>query len=726
MPSTTQNQPALSVQEFFMAQVGHHELLDSTIIGKALELCLSAHNNQFRKSGEPYYSHAVETAKILVDLRMDTSTICAGLLHDTVEDTDITLDYIKKLFGETVATLVDGVTKISNIPFKSTEEMQVETYRKMLLSTAKDIRVLVIKLADRLHNLRTLQYMPSSSIQKIAAESLNVYVPLAHRLGMAKIRLEMEDIAFRYLHTSQYEFLIKKLSMSKEEREKEIEVLRTPLIEHLERLGVSAQVFGRSKHLYSIYKKMQTGKTLDDIYDMFAIRVIVKDPLDCYKALGIVHMNWIPVQYRLKDYIATPKANGYQSLHTAVIGPKGKMFEVQIRTDLMNSIAEDGVAAHWLYKEETYGGKDAWLKMLGDLPKDLSDHSEFMDFFKIDLFQSEIFLFTPKGDLIQLPRGSSVLDFAFAVHTDLGLHCVAGKINGKAAPLNTTLKSGSTIEIIKAKHQAPTNNWLNWVKTAKAKRDIRHWLKIKSHDHSLALGQELFAGEVKKLGYDGDIKEKLQTLFPHYKDKDIEMFYTAIGMGEIPVQIILDRLFPEKQLIKSRKKTLLSFLLPGKTQKSAEHTGLIINTPDDVSIHFGKCCQPLPGDRIVGYLIRERGLEIHRHACTRGMMLLEKAAQSVDVSWDPENNNTYRIKLQVIASDRTYLLSDIAKVFSELGCNILHANVQQKSARSYFIFLVDLKNRHQLNTLYRELRKVKDVKKISRELLFKEDFLFHE
>ncbi|MBL8027607.1 MAG: bifunctional (p)ppGpp synthetase/guanosine-3',5'-bis(diphosphate) 3'-pyrophosphohydrolase, partial [Fibrobacteres bacterium] len=526
----TGERPALSVQDFFMAQVARNSALDTEIINKALELCFTAHKNQFRKSGEPYYSHAVETAKILVDLHMDTASVCAGLLHDTVEDTSITVDYIKENFGETVATLVDGVTKISNIPFKSTEEMQVETYRKMLLSTAKDIRVLVIKLADRLHNLRTLQYMSQASIQKIAAESLNVYVPLAHRLGMAKIRLEMEDIAFRYLHTSQYEFLLKKLSMSKEEREKEIEALRIPLIEQLESAGVKAQVFGRSKHLYSIYKKMQSGKTLDDIYDMFAIRIIVKDPLDCYKALGIVHTNWIPVQYRFKDYIATPKANGYQSLHTAVIGPKGKMFEVQIRTDAMNSIAEDGVAAHWLYKEETYGGKDAWLKMLGDLPKDLSDHAEFMDFFKIDLFQSEIFLFTPKGDLIQLPRGASLLDFAFAVHTDLGLHCVAGKINGKPAPLNTVLKSGSTIDIIKAKHQAPTKNWLNWVKTAKAKRDIRHWLKIKSNEHSLSLGKNLFEGEIRKLGYDGDIKTKIQTLFPHYKDKDIEMFYSAIGM----------------------------------------------------------------------------------------------------------------------------------------------------------------------------------------------------
>jgi len=723
---TTLNTPALAPREFFLQHIRALPSLDMGTIEKALDLCFTAHHNQFRKSGEPYHTHSIETAKILTDLKMDTATICAGLLHDVVEDTEITLDTLRKEFGDTVAELVDGVTKIGSLPFKSTEEIQVETYRKMLLSTARDIRVLIIKLADRLHNLRTLHYLKPQAIKTIANESLNVYVPLAHRLGMAKIRSEMEDIAFKHLHPAEYESILNKLVQSTEEREKEIEALRAPLVTELEKEGIPARVYGRPKHLFSIYRKMQSGKTLEDLYDLFAIRIIVKSPLDCYKVLGVVHGNWIPVQYRFKDYVATPKANGYQSLHTAVIGPKGRMLEVQIRTEDHNLVAEDGIAAHWLYKEQSQGRKTEWLKQLGDLPRDLANYSDFMDFFKIDLFQSEIFVFTPKGDLQQLPKGSSVLDFAFAVHTDLGLHCVAGKVNGRTVPMNSMLKSGMTVEIIRAKHQVPTLNWVNWVKTAKAKRDIRHWLKMSAHEHNATLGRELFQHEVRRLNLSEDYMVKLHELFPHFQLKDMDMFYSAIGQGEIPVLTVLDRLFPEKQILKQPKKSLLDRLMAAGRKKTVSQSGLIINAPDNIAIHYAKCCQPLPGDRICGYLVKGKGVEIHRTACTRGMMLLEKTGQALNVTWDPQTDQPYKIKLQVITSNRLYLLSEISKTLSDTGTNILNAHVEQNGPRTYLTFLVELKNRHHLNKVYRELRKIDDVRKISREMIFSDEIPYEE
>ncbi|MFH0920991.1 MAG: bifunctional (p)ppGpp synthetase/guanosine-3',5'-bis(diphosphate) 3'-pyrophosphohydrolase [Fibrobacterota bacterium] len=712
-------------KDYFLGQIRRLSPdADIALVEKALNFCTQAHRDQFRKSGEPFYSHAIETAKILAEFRMDTDTLCAGLLHDVLEDTLVSYDTLKAEFNETIANLVDGVTKISNIPFKSTEEMQVETYRKMLISTAKDIRVILIKLADRLHNLRTLHYLDAATIKRVAGESMNVYVPIAHRLGMAKIRTEMEDIAFKHLHPEDYEAVLSKVVENREQREKEIDALRAPLVELLQKENIPARVFGRPKHLYSIFTKMKSGKSFDDIYDLFAIRIIVKVPLDCYRVLGVVHSNWIPVQYRFKDYIATPKSNMYQSLHTAVIGPRGKMIEVQIRTEEMNVVAEDGVAAHWVYKEGGEAGAvghDAaeWLKEIEDLPKDLTNHSEFMEFFKIDLFQSEIFVFTPKGDLVQLPRGSSVLDFAFSLHTNLGYQCVAGKINGQAFPMNTVLKSGVTVEIIKAKFQSPSPSWLNWVKTAKAKRDIRHWMKQKSFEHATLLGRELFEREIMRLGINEDYTEKLYKLFPHYKVNDLERFYNAIGHGEIPVLVILDRLFPEKNILRGQKQNLLRQLL-SRRKKAASQSGLIVNAPDNMMTTFGKCCQPLPGDKIVGYLLRSKGIEIHRTVCTRGMMLMEKAGQRVDVGWDPNSTQGYKIKLQVISDSRMYLLTDISRALSDAGANILNAHTQQQGARSYHTYLVELGNRHHLNNAYRELRKIKGVRKISREPLFKD------
>ncbi|OGS36874.1 MAG: hypothetical protein A2293_08350 [Elusimicrobia bacterium RIFOXYB2_FULL_49_7] len=708
--------------EFFLKQIAHHnDALDLSLIRRAFEFAANAHKNQYRQSGEPFQVHAVEVAKILAELRMDTFTVCAGLLHDVLEDTTVTHGILSAEFNETIAELVEGVTKISHIPLKNTEEVQIETYRKMLVSTAKDVRVIIIKLADRLHNLRTIRYLNAAKIDRIAHESLNVYVPLAHRLGMAKMRWEMEDIIFKHLHPADYERLLNKVVETRSDREKEIEHVRALLTDLVHKNNITARIVGRPKHLYSIFKKMSSGKSFEDIYDLFAIRIVTEEVLDCYKILGIVHTTWIPLQHRFKDYIATPKSNMYQSLHTAVIGPQGRTLEVQMRTEEMDRIAEEGVAAHWVYKEETgHSERVKWLKELSDLPRDLTNHDQFMEFFKIDLFQSEIFVFTPKGDLIQLPKGSTVLDFSFALHTDLGYQCVAGKIDGKAYPINTVLKSGVTIEIIKAKFQTPSPSWLNWVKTSKAKRDIRYWLKQKSFQHTVALGKELFEREVMKLHIEENITEKLQRLFPHYKMEDMDQFYHAMGNGDIPILTVLDRLFPEKHLFKSKNPSFLRKLVTRK-RKSASQSGLVLNSTEGLPIYFGKCCQPLPGDKITGYLIKSKGVEIHRNTCTSGMMLMEKDSQQVHIGWDPSVALNYKIKLQVIAYSGRYLLSDITRAFSDTLTTILHAHVKQIGTLAYHTFLVELSNRHHLNKVVRELRRIREIRKISREMIFKED-----
>ncbi|OGK04858.1 MAG: hypothetical protein A2487_03580, partial [Candidatus Raymondbacteria bacterium RifOxyC12_full_50_8] len=677
---------------------------DLALVKKALTYSYNAHRNQFRKSGGPFQTHAIEVARILTDQKMDANTVCAGLLHDVIENTEITYEDIKKEFNETVANLVDGVTNISNIPFKSTEELQIETYRKMLISTAKDIRVIIIKFADRLHNLRTLKYLDKAKIRQIAQESMNVYVPLAHRMGMARIRWEMEDLSFKYLYPADYDFLLTKFADTRAQRDQSILEIRTIISGLLQKHGIEGTILGRSKHLFSIFKKIQSGKIFEEIYDLFAIRIVVRDVIDCYKVLGIIHSIWIPVQNRFKDYIATPKSNKYQSLHTAVIGPKGRMLEIQIRTEEMNQIAEAGIAAHWIYKEnkeaQHSSNAKSWIKELADLPKDLANHDEFMDFFKVDLFQSEIFVFTPKGDLVQLPKGSTILDFAFSVHSDMGLQCIAGKINGKAYPINTVLRSGSTVEIIKASFQTPTAEWLNWVTTIKAKRDIRHWLKQKSHAHKATLGKELFERELLKIGATGDHTEKLYALFPHFKIEDINELYFAIGNGDIPALLIIDRIYPQKQVLKNSGKSFFRKLI-ASPKKSPAQAGLAIKAPDSTTIHFGKCCQPLPGDKISGYLVKDRGVEIHRTTCTHGMMLMGKEENKIEVSWDPQNEFLYRLRLQVIARNSMTSVSDITRGLATAEANIIHAHIKRKGALTFQTYQIELSNRHHLNKIFR-------------------------
>ncbi|MFQ6094198.1 MAG: RelA/SpoT family protein, partial [bacterium] len=512
---------------------------DLDFITHAYRFSEMAHKNQSRRSGRPYMDHCVEAARILAGLHLDSATIAAGLLHDVVEDTKITIEQVREEFGEEIAGLVDGVTKIGGLTFQSREEQQAENFRKMLLSMAKDIRVILIKFADRLHNMRTLEHLSPKKAKEIALETLDVYAPLAHRFGISRIKWELEDLSLKYIHPRAYQELEAKITETRQEREQYIKEVEKPLVKELKKAGVKANIYGRAKHFYSVYEKMNRRNVpFEEIQDLLAIRVIVSTVQDCYHALGVVHSLYTPVQDRFDDYIATPKSNMYQSLHTTVVGPRGKMVEIQIRTREMHRIAEEGIAAHWRYKE----GKEKedeldqhmrWLRQLIDWQVETPDPREFLESLKIDLFQDEAFVFTPKGDLFRLPKGSTPIDFGFAVHTDIGLHCSGARVNGKFVPLSTPLRSGDTVEIITSPSQKPNQDWLNIVKTPRAKSKIRGWLREQLHEQSVKLGEEILERELKKHRIKKRPKEELLGIAQDFGFFDLSGLYAALGSGDL-------------------------------------------------------------------------------------------------------------------------------------------------------------------------------------------------
>ena len=664
------------------------------LIKRAYLFSLNAHKNQTRKSGEPYMAHPVAVALILAEQKLDSVTIAASLLHDVIEDTTVTREDIKAQFGDKILLLVDGVTKIQQFQMKSRQDRQAETYRKMLLSMAEDIRVIIIKFADRLHNLRTLKYLEPDKITSIAAETLDIYAPLAHRLGMAKIKWEMEDLAFKYLYPQEYKEIVSKVVESRNEREALVESFAEPLRKKLADEKIEAVVVGRPKHFYSIYRKMiQHQKPFEEVFDLLALRVITNTVRDCYHALGVIHSMWKPLQDRFKDYISMPKSNGYQSLHTTVFGENGNILEIQIRTREMNQTAEEGIAAHWLYKENGDGEKItkddrtlSWLKNLIEWQKDLTDSTEFYEFFKIDLFHAEIFIFTPKGDLISLPKGAIVIDFAFAVHTALGQHCIGAKIDGKIEPINRELKSGETVEIMQSASKKPSADWLREVKTPKARSAIRRWLKTAGRQESIDLGKKIISDGYKQLQIDTPFIDHVQSLLQYLGITNLDRLYGLVGSGELPISRVMGY-FQSRNIKRFRPARMVSRIMRTITGRSK---GVLVGGTDNLMIRFAHCCNPIPGDPIIGFVTRGRGISIHRGDCPNVLLFKDDEERKIQVSWDDRDIKQYIVPLQVVAEDRPGLLHEIAETLTNSGANVVEVSLKTTQQQANGIFRIEI------------------------------------
>jgi guanosine-3',5'-bis(diphosphate) 3'-pyrophosphohydrolase len=705
----------------FVKQIrGLNPKANASLVEKAYRFSWNAHRDQLRKSGEPFLAHPVAVAFILAEQKLDSVTIAAGLLHDVLEDTQISREKIGEEFGKEILLLVDGVTKIQRFQLKSREERQAETYRKMLLSMAEDIRVIIIKFADRLHNLRTLTYLPPAKIRMVAAETLDIYAPLAHRLGMAKMKWELEDLAFKFLYPQEHKEIMSKVVASRADRESLVDSFAEPLRQKLAQENIEATVIGRPKHFYSIYRKMiQRNKPFEEVYDLLAIRVIANTVRDCYHALGVIHSMWKPIQERFKDYISMPKSNGYQSLHTTVFGEKGNIIEVQIRTWDMNRVAEDGIAAHWLYKEEGSGknvSRDdrslVWLRNIIDWQKDLTDSTEFYEFFKIDLFHAEIFVFTPKGDLISLSKGATVLDFAFAVHTDLGIHCIGAKVDGKIEPINKVLKSGMTVQVLHSSSKRPSVDWLREVKTAKARSKIRRWLKTAGRQESIDLGKKIVTTHLKKLNRVNAFVEQAPTILSSLGIATLDRLYEMIGSGDLPIGRVTEvvRVKGGSRFMPSRVVSRIVRTIRGENRSR----GIVVGGTDHLMVRFAKCCNPIPGDAIVGFVTKGRGISIHRQDCANVELFSLDEERKIQVSWDEGDTKKYMVSLEISAQDRPGLLHEIASVFSSLGVNVLEGNLKVKSQLASALFKIEIQNKNQLKQIFRRIQKIKGIEKIAR------------
>lgn len=698
-----------SLQRKHRRYAGH---ANTELLQRAFEFSRESHKDQLRKSGEPYFDHCFEVAKILVDLRMDSTTVAGGLLHDIAEDTGYTIEDVNEQFGEEVGLLVDGVTKISELRFDSLEERQAENFRKMIISMVKDVRVILIKFADRLHNMRTIEYLPKRKQERIAIETRDVYAPLAHRLGIAKMKWELEDLALKTLDPKAYWELVKRIADKREERERYIRRVTNPIQRELRGVNVKASIAGRPKHFYSIYGKMRRRQLpFDQIYDLLAIRIIVQRVEECYFALGIVHSLYNPVQERFKDYIATPKSNFYQSLHTTVMGPDGKLVEIQIRTEEMHRTAEEGIAAHWLYKEGKSKGDelDKHLTWVRQVLEDTHEPFEFMENLRIELFQDEVFVFTPKGDLLKLPQDSTPIDFAFSVHTDVGYHCIGAKVNGKMVPLSHKLKSGDSVEIITSPNQKPNPDWIKFVKTSKARSKIRRWLKESFYEQSLELGEEIVNRQFKKYDIDRsklDLDEIAQSL----NFQNAEQLFVAIGRGDTSVQSLINRIAPDENREIKDSSLLKKFLR--KARGSAK--GVRVQGIDNILINFGNCCQPIPGDKILGFVTRGRGVVIHRSDCKNIAKLVENPDRTIEVEWDVDKDKHFMVHLQLLGGDRKNFLRDISESISETDTNIVSIKMKAEDTVVHSDIILEVRNLQHLTRVIKRISQVKGVINVER------------
>lgn len=707
---------------------------DFALLEKAYHAAKTAHEGQLRVSGDPYIIHPVEVANILAEMELDCTSIIAALLHDTVEDTNYTLDQIKQSFGEEVALLVDGVTKLEKIPYTTKQEQQVENLRKMFLAMAKDIRVILIKLADRLNNMRTLKYKPPEKQVETAKETMEIYAPLAHRLGISKIKWELEDICLRYLDPKGYYDLVDKIAIKRKEREAYINQIMETLKEKTKEIGIEgAQVDGRAKHFYSIYRKMvEQNKTIDQIYDLFAVRVIVTSVKDCYAVLGLVHELYKPMPGRFKDYIAMPKPNMYQSLHTSLIGPEGHPFEVQIRTWDMHRIAEVGIAAHWKYKEGSSSESDldnklVWLRQLLDWQNEMRDAEEFMETLKIDLFTDEVFVFTPKGDVINLPAGSTPIDFAYAIHSAVGNKMMGAKVNGKIVQLDYTLKNGDIVAILtSASVHGPSKDWLKIAKSSQAKNKINQWLKKEKRDENIIKGKDIVEKELKKQGlvFNQLFKpEWLEPILKKHTFNNLEDLYASIGFGAITANKIISRL--KEELRKTLKPEELQELMiesvnQQKTEKKKRNipeNGVVVKGIDNCLVRLSRCCNPVPGDDIIGYITRGRGVSVHRRDCTNIVNSTDGDTRLIEVNWYKESspNTAYKVDITVLANDRTALLMEVTNAIGESRIPLKGINARTTREQIAVMTLtLEITDTEQLDRIIKKLKKVDGVFEVNR------------
>ena len=720
----------------------YHPSADISLIEKAYKIASEAHKEQFRKSGEPYIIHPLWVGIILADLEMDKETIVAGMLHDVVEDTVMTLDDITREFGSEVALLVDGVTKLGQLSYsKDKLEVQAENLRKMFLAMAKDIRVIIIKLADRLHNMRTLEFMTPEKQQEKARETMDIYAPIAQRLGISKIKIELDDLSLKYSNPQVYYQLVRDLNERKTKREEFVQQIVAEVSKHMENANIKAKVYGRVKHFFSIYKKMvNQNKTLDQIYDLFAVRIIVDTVKDCYAALGVIHEMYTPVPGRFKDYIAMPKANMYQSLHTTLIGPSGQPFEIQIRTEEMHKTAEYGIAAHWKYKESGDGTKGvaknqeeeklSWLRQILEWQRDMSDNREFLSLLKgdLDLFTEDVYCFTPNGDVKNLPNGSTPVDFAYAIHSAVGNKMVGARVNGKLVNIDYKIQNGDRIEILTSQNsKGPSRDWLNIVKSTQAKSKINQWFKKEFKEENIVRGRELIAAYCKAKAINlADVSKPkyLQIVQQKYGFRDWESVLAAIGHGGLKEGQVVNRLLEEYQ--KDHKKeitdeTILETLSGVPSQKvhiAKSKSGIIVKGIDDMAVRFSKCCNPVPGDEIVGFVTRGRGMSIHRTDCVN-MLHLSAAERErlIDAEWEGagDNGGQYLAELKMYAHDRQGLLMDISKIFTEAKLDVKSMNVRTSKKGTATLdmgFIVH--GRDELNRVIDKLRQVEGVLDIER------------
>lgn len=733
MPSTND---IVTIEDFFEQVKGYLNEAQIDYVRKAYILAADAHKEQRRKSGEPYIIHPIGVANILAGLQMDEYTLAAAFLHDVVEDTEYTYDDIRNIFGGVVANLVDGVTKLGKIAYISKEDRQIENYRKMFLAMARDIRVVLIKLADRLHNMRTMKYMPAHKQQSISRETLEIYAPLAHRLGIHTIKWELEDLAFRYMEPDIYYTLVEQVKTKRREREAMIFEAMDEMRDSLEKANIKCEIQGRPKNFYSIHKKMlRDHKELNEIYDLLAIRVLVDSVKDCYGTLGIVHSMWRPIPGRFKDYVAVPKSNMYQSLHTTVLSAGGQPLEIQIRTFEMHRISEYGIAAHWRYKEsggskpatgsdKGFDAKLSWVRQLLEWHQDMNDSNDFVNAVKMDIFADEVFVFTPRGDVIDLPVGCCPIDFAYRIHTDVGNRCVGAKVNGRIVPLDFKLSNGDIVEVITSKQaNGPSRDWINIVGASDTRNKIKGWFKKERREENIVKGREMLDKEAKRLGYEPKTfasPEKLKEVGTRLRINSDDDLLATLGYGGVTLNSVISKLveiYKKEQKLNTNKdlSEMLAELKPRKSKAKASH-GILVKGEEGIMVKLARCCNPIPGDPVVGYITRGSGVSVHRADCPNVLSNNpDEQSRLIEVAWDISLDAAYKVNILITANDRANLVGDILTITSESKLNIFSMNCKaDKNKIATMQFGIDINSLEQLEYVMNRIRRLKGVYSVER------------